>query len=665
MAVAKLAKLLIVTHKSDENGLLKALQKKAIAEIIPYISTEKKKSSINNGVNNSKSVSDIKKAIDILDNYKDKTFKKIAARAGKYIVKKSEYSNIIKRKDFDTIMKEVVGYDEEIRNNEAKIIEINTKIKQLQAWRPFKWKIEDLKNFGTCTIKLAQLRAKSSEVKKILNSLTDNHISYEIINKNAYINYLILAYHNAFKKEVEEYLAEVNFEYAELDEYTGTVESNLDFLQKSLEYCEERKEILVKLLREINIKSYRDLVVYLDYLENNSEVEEAIDSNFPAENASFYITWVTEKNKNKVFSLVDNYKSSKVYEIKPDKDEETPIILENKPIFKPFEIIISLYGVPKYFEIDPTPYVSLFFALFFGLCITDAGYGVIFLILSALMFLKFKGSKKMALLVLFMGIFTVIAGALFNGWFGDLPSYLGREEFFGKFALLGDPMKSESGAMNFFRLALLLGVLQVIFGLFIRFFDSIGKKNFQVAFLDTLPWMIIIISLVIILLSSNIAVSMQIINSPIFPASVSKVLIWLILPSAIVILLFSARDQKSWGFRLFMGFLNLTIVNGITSYMGDFLSYIRLMALGLVTAGIGVAINRIAFDFGSIPVIGIIILIIGLVFGHIFNMGINILGGFVHTLRLQYVEFFSKFYEGGGRPFKELKEEHKYIILVD
>ncbi|MDZ7836980.1 MAG: hypothetical protein U5N58_02975 [Actinomycetota bacterium] len=112
--------------------------------------------------------------------------------------------------------------------------------------------------------------------------------------------------------------------------------------------------------------------------------------------------------------------------------------------------------------------------------------------------------------------------------------------------------------------------------------------------------------------------------------------------------MFSARDEKSWGFRLFMGFLNLTIVNGLTSYLGDSLSYIRLMALGLVTAGIGVAINEIAFQLGTIPVVGIAITIVALIFGHTFNIGINVLGGFVHTLRLQYVEFFPNSTGAGG-----------------
>lgn len=158
---------------------------------------------------------------------------------------------------------------------------------------------------------------------------------------------------------------------------------------------------------------------------------------------------------------------------------------------------------------------------------------------------------------------------------------------------------------------------------------------------------------------------MQLVDEPLSPSSISGYLVWLILPSALVIILFSARDEKSWGFRLFMGFLNLTIVNGLTSYLGDSLSYIRLMALGLVTAGIGVAINKIAFQMGNIPVIGIVVTIIILVFGHFANLAINVLGGFVHTLRLQYVEFFQKFYKGGGRPMEILKNKNNYISIVD
>jgi len=666
MAVAQVIKLLVATHKSEELKVIKTLQKKALAEVKPYIPPEQSLAESESALEVLKIIEQVKKTLEIIENFKSKDIKKIASKAGKLVVQRHEYESIASRDDLQTVVEDIIKYEQEIRVVESEIFNLKSRINYLQSWQVYKGKISDLKNTEYATVKLGLIKARAQDFLKIVANFEKKGISYEILSSNKEIKYLIIAYHNNDKEEAENYLKEVSFEQADLFSYPeDTIHGNILILNKSLEYHLKRKTNLERIIKETGQNYERDLIIYLDFLENNFEVEKIIGLSLSTDYASFYTLWIKESEKDKLFSELQRFKNTKAYIVKPEKDEEIPIVLENKPIFKPFEIIINLYGVPKYFEIDPTPYVSLFFLIFFGLCLTDAGYGLIFILLSAFIYFKLKDMKKFALLILLLGIFTVIAGALFNGWFGDLPFYLKIDRFFSPLALLGDPMKSDAGAMNFFRLALLLGVIQVVFGLFVRFFDSIIRKNYQKAFLDTLPWIIIVISLVMMLLSTTAAVNMQIVDAPLFPLWISKILIWLLIPSALTIILFSARAEKSWGFRIFMGFLNLTIVSGITSYLGDFLSYIRLMALGLVTAGIGVAINKIAFQFGSFPVIGVIIIIVGLIFGHIFNIGINTLGGFVHTLRLQYVEFFSKFYEGGGKAFEAFKEEHKYVTIID
>jgi len=664
MAVAKLNKLFIVTHKSDTEALLKKLQKSQIAiELKPY--TEKLDLEIPPSDATPEYNSRVKEALDILDDPAEKKLKKFVSKAGKMIVRKAEYENILKGKNFEGIVENILNFREEIENLDTKIKDSEQKINKLSFWSCFKGYLEDIASGDIYTIKLGILRYEKNNFIDVIKKLNENNISYEKLTEEKDTSCVILAYHNQFKKNAEEYLAGISFEESDITGYRGTIVENLEKIQKGIELDKNRKKLLRLEINKISGEYKKPLTVYLDYIENNLEIEKALESGFSTDSVSFYTAWVKESDKKKIISIIEDFKVARVVEIKPYKDENIPVILENRPLFRPFEMVVELYGVPRYFEIDPTPFVSLFFALFFALCLTDAGYGIILAILTLIFAFKKRNIKNFLILIFIGAIFTVFTGALFSGWFGDLPSYIGVGGFFEKLAILGDPIKTYDGAMNFFRLALALGVIHIIFGLSIKFFDCLKRRDWGGAFLDGLPWIVIILSIVIILLSTQVAVNLSLITRPLFPAGISKILIWPALAAAVVVMLFGARSEKNWGLRIFIGFLNLTILGGITSYLGDFLSYIRLMALGMTTAGIAIAINRIAFQFLSTPVVGIIMLLVILIFGHIANMAINVMGAFIHTLRLQYVEFFQKFYVGGGRPFEALKDEHKYITIVD
>jgi V/A-type H+-transporting ATPase subunit I len=664
MTVAKLSKLFIISHKSSTEAILKKLQKNSISvEVKPY--TDKVNLEIPSSGATLEYNTRVKEALGILNDSKDKRLKKIASRAGKLVIRRNEYEKTLENKNFKEIVDNILEIETEIETLDEKIANMEPRVNQLEIWSCYKGNLEDIADGDIYTVKLGIIKCEGCDFEEIVKNLDENKISCEKLSKEGNIIYVILAYHNQDKKDAEEYLSSIFFEESETAGYIGTIKENLDKIKKSANLNRNRKKYLLTEIKKICGEYERSLTVHLDNIENNLEIEEVIESGFSTDYISFHTVWVKKTDKKKIIAIIESFKSARVVEVQPDEDESIPIILENKPLFRPFEMVVNLYGVPRYFEIDPTPFVSLFFVIFFALCLTDAGYGLILATLTLIFAFRMRNIRKFLMLIFAGSIFTVFAGALFNGWFGDLPRYLGVDGFFSKLAILGDPVNSSKGSMNFFRLVLLLGVIHVVFGLFIKFFDCLRRRDWGGAFLDGLPWIIIIPSLVVILLSSQMAVSMNLVTEPLFPAGISKILLWPILASAVVIILFGARGEKSWGLRIFLGFLNLTIVSGLTSFLGDFLSYIRLMALGLVTAGIGISINKIAFQFLSIPVAGVVILIIVFIVGHVFNIAINVLGGFVHTLRLQYVEFFSKFYVGGGRPFESLKDEHKYITIVD
>ncbi|MDD3642427.1 MAG: hypothetical protein PHQ19_03080 [Candidatus Krumholzibacteria bacterium] len=336
----------------------------------------------------------------------------------------------------------------------------------------------------------------------------------------------------------------------------------------------------------------------------------------------------------------------------PRGDEQPPISLDNGRAVRPFEFVTTLYGRPVYGEKDPTPLLAPFFLLFFALCLTDAGYGLTLAAISGIVLYRLKpsgGAGKLFRLLLIGGIATAVVGIVAGGVFGvsaeSLPPPISR------FVLI-DPLKEPMKMLN---ISFLMGIVHILFGMGIRMAASLRAGLVADALLDELAWMIFLLALAPLGYAGILGGEV--------PGGIMTAAKYAALGMAAVILMTGGRR---WGSPVRKFFGGLVKFYDVVGYFGDVLSYARLLALGLATSAIALAVNDIARMVAGLPwYTGYAAMAAVLVGGHLFNLAVNTLGAFVHSGRLQYLEFFSKFFTGGGREFRPFRSERRYSVLRD
>ena len=375
-------------------------------------------------------------------------------------------------------------------------------------------------------------------------------------------------------------------------------------------------------------------------------------SNLGFTESTFILTgFIPEKYCDKLKKeLTSKYTVSVTY-TDPAEDEDVPVLLENGRFSEPVEGITRMYAMPSKIDVDPTPVMSFFYYLFFGMMLSDAGYGLVMTIGTAVALKKFKLEDSMRkTLTMFRncGISTVFWGALFGSWFGDIVQVISRE-FFGKeigsIALWFEPMTNPVKLLLF---SYGLGILHLFLGVAVAFKMSWDKGDKLGAVFDALPVYLIVTGV------APVGVSMFTDVDP----TLKQIGLYVMLAGIIILVLTAGRTSKSIFGKFFGGLYAL--YNTATGYLGDILSYSRLLALGLATGSIASVINLM----GTMPenkIIKLILFIVVCIVGHTANLAINLLGAYVHTDRLQFVELFSKFYTGGGREFEPLTVNTKYI----
>ncbi len=323
-----------------------------------------------------------------------------------------------------------------------------------------------------------------------------------------------------------------------------------------------------------------------------------------------------------------------VKEINPSKGEERRVILKNKGLIESFNIVSGVYGAPKANEPDPTPYLAPFFAVSFGLALSDSGYGLMLILFSLAMKKLFKGVDTFFNLFIIGGVFTFFAGLFMGTVFGtDVAASL---RFF-------DPVSDPMGVLV---LVSVVGVTQIIAGLMIGAFHNIKEGRINAALGEKGGSIVFLLFVAAFAAGGNINF-------------VFAGLIMLVLMNIVF------SEKKNPLMRISGG---AGALYGIIGYFSDVLSYSRLLALGLATGIIAMVVNMVAFiamDMVPVAGLGFVIAALVLVVGHTFNLAISVLSSFIHSARLQFVEFFSKFMEGGGVKLKPFSKRGRFVEIIN
>lgn len=338
-----------------------------------------------------------------------------------------------------------------------------------------------------------------------------------------------------------------------------------------------------------------------------------------------------------------------------DAGDDAPVKLKNNKFSQPAEGIVKMYSPPSHADIDPTPLLAFFFYFFFGMMFSDAGYGLLMVVVIGIVLKIFKPDSQMRnnlKLFQYCGVSTFFWGLVFGSIFGDAPAVL-YNHFTGADVTMAqilpwptlDPQKD---ALTLMVISIAFGLVHILVGMGCKFYVCLKQKDYSGAFFDTGLWMLMLIGFAVLAAGMFMSPVLLYIGAGIAIAC------------AVGLVLTQGRNKKGFG-KVIGGLASLY---DITSYISDLLSYSRLLALGLTTGVMAQVFNMLATMFG-ISWVGCIIMVVILLIGHAINIGLNALGSYVHTMRLQYVEMFSKFYEGGGQEFEPFSLKSKYIKIQE
>ena len=490
-------------------------------------------------------------------------------------------------------------------------------------------------------------------------------IELEIISSDSNQTCVFVLASRSDAQEVSDALRRIGFEYPS---YVAPIVPK-DREKEIIRHLNNRDGRILE--AENNIKACAKYAKKLAFLEDYYVMKAeryAVYDDIATSRHTFVMTgYVPESHAQSLKEYLESHFEAEV-ELEYAVNDDAPVALKNNKFSEPVETVLATYSYPDRHEADPTAIMAIFYYVFFGLMFSDAGYGIVMALACGICLLKFKGMepglRKSMKMFFWCGVTTTFWGLLFGSFFGDAVSVISNTFFHTSppdipglvvpiwFNPVDEPMR-----MLMF--SFLLGIIHLFTGLAIQAYNDIRyKKDYLAVIYDVISWYLLVGGGILALLTMDM---MQNIAGFTLPPIYGKVGGIMAGVGAVIILIFSGRESKNPIIRLAKGAYGLY---GTTGYLSDILSYSRLLALGLATGVIATVFNKIGSMMGD-SIVGILGFIVIFIIGHGVNIGINALGAYVHTNRLQFVEFFDKFYTGGGKEFKPFKINTKHYTVKE
>ncbi|MFR2891281.1 V-type ATP synthase subunit I [Peptoniphilus grossensis] len=581
-----------------------------------------------------------KEDIDLLLQFKDKENPLKAMKEGVEDISLEELAARALAFPFEKIDGEIKALVEAKDKNNSKIQNIDSKIGELKPWEDLSSSLDGLNNMGSVNIYTGTI--SSNHAAEFESEFIKNDLAYlDRVSKDKNFYYYLMIVENSVDEKIKSLFSSYGFTPINI-KADGKVKDKIESYERDKEFLYEKNK---------NIEE--DLKTYLKYLEDfkfsyefyrNEKIKimserkflkttelDLIEGYVPSDRLSDFENEVKKVcGENYYLNAEDANRDS----------EKVPILLKNNSFVSPFELMTEMYSMPRYNEIDPTPFFAPFYFIFAGIMVGDFGYGLLVFLGTLFALKKFKLTEKKRRFIKFfnyLSISTIIFGLVFGSFFGgiiELPALI-------------DPAEDSTLLVI---LSLILGGIHIFFALGIKAYMNIRDGKPKDALYDVGFWYMAVLGAIGFILSKFLP---QV-------AAFGKVFLVVMVLGMIGIVATGGREEKSTGAKIGWGIYSLY---GISSYLGDFVSYLRLMALVLSGSFLGLAINMIAGMLFESNILGKLFAIVIFVVFQLFNAFLSYLSAYVHTARLTYVEMFNKFYEGGGIPFKKMIENSDYFNI--